>query len=157
MYIRKNDLHVVGDKNANCILQYIYTMFNVDITGTFNGIFPSNIPVSSRNHAAAVRHYKSALWARQVNSSSGRVVLESAYGFQFRVDAQSSSSSSRICPSEWYISLRSNICAIVPAVYSPVSIISDTSTSPEYLEQASARASWASSPRAVSNGLPSNC
>jgi len=75
-------------------------MFNVDITGTFHGVFPSNISVSARNHSGAIRHYKSALRARQVTASGGSsssgsrgIVLESAYGFQFRVDARSSSSS----------------------------------------------------------------
>lgn len=71
-----------------------HTMFNIGITGTFNGVFPSTVPVGSRSHSAAVRHYKSALRARQLNSSGSRIVLESSYGFQFRVDSRTSFSSS---------------------------------------------------------------
>ncbi len=66
-------------------------MYNVNITGSFGGVFPSTISISSRSHSAAVRHYKSALQARQVSTGS-RVVLQSAFGFKFRVDASSSSS-----------------------------------------------------------------
>ncbi len=70
-----------------------HKMYNVNLTGSFSGVFPNTIVVSSRSHTAAIRHYKSALQARQVSSGS-RVVLESAFGFKFRIDGSRSSTSS---------------------------------------------------------------
>ncbi len=67
-------------------------MYNVDITGAFTGVFPSTIKISVRSHSAAVDHYKTVLRAKQVTTGS-EVVLESDYGFRFRVDASNSSSS----------------------------------------------------------------
>lgn len=70
-------------------------MYNINITGSFNGVFPSTITMSARSHHAAIRHYKSALQARQLTTSN-QVVLKSAFGFKFRVDASNSSSSSSV-------------------------------------------------------------
>ncbi len=71
-------------------------MFNVDLTGSFAGAFPSTILVPAAKHSAAVRFYKKALRAKQIasGSSKGCTVLESALGFRFRVDARSGGSSS---------------------------------------------------------------
>ena len=73
---------------SNCNLG----MYNVNLTGSFSGVFPSTITISTRSYASAVRHYKSALQARQITSGS-RAVLQSAFGFKFRVDASSHASS----------------------------------------------------------------
>lgn len=53
--------------------------------------FSCTISVSAKSHAAAVKHYNTVLRAKQVTSGS-KVVLESAYGFRFRIDASNSSS-----------------------------------------------------------------
>ena len=68
-------------------------MYSVNLTGSFNGVFPNTIVVHSRSLTAAVRHYKSALQARQISSGS-RVVLQSVFGFKFRVQSTSSSAGS---------------------------------------------------------------
>lgn len=64
-------------------------MYNVHITRAFAGIFPSTISIPVRDFAAAVEHYKTALRAELVTTGT-KVVLRSAYGFQFRVDQTTS-------------------------------------------------------------------
>lgn len=76
-------------------IEQLNNMYNVNITGAFTGVFPSTITISARSHAAAVKHYRTVLRAKQVTSGP-KTVLESAYGFRFRIDA-SNSSSSRTC------------------------------------------------------------
>lgn len=69
-------------------------MYTVGITRAFNDVFPRNIIVSAGNHSPAIQHYKSASRARQVNSGSSRIFLESAYEFQFHINASPSSRTS---------------------------------------------------------------
>lgn len=73
-------------------------MYAVNLTGSFTGAFPSNISVFSRSHTAAVAHYKKVFRAKQIqNGSTGsKAVLESAYGFRFRVDTSRTQSSSTV-------------------------------------------------------------
>ena len=66
-------------------------MYNVNITGSFSGVFPGTVAVPSRQHSYAVAHYKRAFRA-SIKSSGSRTVLESVFGFHFRVDAAKSSS-----------------------------------------------------------------
>ncbi len=73
----------------------INDMYNVNITGSFAGVFPSSLSVDSKKHSAAVRHYKKALRATVVKQGS-QVVLESAYGFRFKVNASRGSSGTSV-------------------------------------------------------------
>lgn len=66
----------------------ILTIFNLGITSSFQGLFPDTIRVSSRHHAAAIRHYRRALRATHVSNSSSSTrstQLRSEYGFRFSV------------------------------------------------------------------------
>lgn len=61
-------------------------LYNVNLTGSFAGLFPKTICINRRSHAAAIRLYRSALKARIV-SSGENTVLESQHGFQFQVQS----------------------------------------------------------------------
>lgn len=63
-------------------------MYNVNITGSFSGVFPNIISISSRSHASAVRLYKSVFQARQLTTGN-QVILQSAFGFKVRIDVSS--------------------------------------------------------------------
>lgn len=70
-------------------------LYNVNITGSFAGLFPSSFSIESKKHAAAVRHYKRALRASVVKTGS-QIVLESSYGFRFKVNPSRSSSQTSV-------------------------------------------------------------
>lgn len=61
-------------------------MYNVNITGSFTGVFPNTVQIDTRHHGYAIQHYKRAFNARE-RSLGSRVTLESSHGFRFRVDA----------------------------------------------------------------------
>ncbi len=69
-------------------------MFNVDITGFFEGAFPSSIPIPARIYTSAVDFYKTKLRARQVHPKRrGSTTLKSDYGFRLHIYSISSSRS----------------------------------------------------------------
>lgn len=70
-------------------------MFNVNLTGSFSGAFPSSISVPSGVHKSAVQFYKVRLRAR-ISSWTARssAVLESGYGFRITIERSSSSRAS---------------------------------------------------------------
>ncbi len=59
-------------------------LLNVNLTASFQGVFPNTIRIAAREHPAAVRHYKRALRARAVTRGA-QIELVSEYGFRFHV------------------------------------------------------------------------
>eukprot|EP00171_Calliarthron_tuberculosum_P002714 IDg2714t1 len=66
-------------------------MFNFDVTSMFSGAFPGTIQISSTMYTAAVDFYVYRLRAKVTARTSRYTVLQSAYGFNIRVERVSSS------------------------------------------------------------------
>lgn len=68
------------------------TMFNINITASFSGAYPSSISVSVSAHKSAIQFYKVRLRAKVVSwTSRSAAILDSTYGFRIRIDRSSSS------------------------------------------------------------------
>ena len=80
-----------GYKNCYLDGNKHHAMFNIDISSSFNGVFPPSIPIPAHRFSSAVTFYKSAFQVTStVSSQPGKTTLLSRHGFRFDIHAISS-------------------------------------------------------------------